>query len=178
MPVLITSLTTVIGFLSMNFGDVPPFWDLGNITSAGMLAALTFSIFTLPALMAILPLKVKTEENYQAKQTIYERFGLWVAQRPVALSLSSIAAVGMLAVLALNNVFNDEFIKYFDHSIDFRTDTDYISDNLTGMYNIEFSINAGESGGINDPEYLQKLDEFEKTSNFPKEKLARRKGVN
>ncbi|MEM1320500.1 MAG: efflux RND transporter permease subunit [Bacteroidota bacterium] len=165
MPVLITSLTTIIGFLSMNFGDVPPFWDLGNITSAGMLAAFVFSIFTLPALMAILPLKVKAHKDYQEKKTIYERFGLWVAQRPVLLSLSSISAIAILAVLALNNVFNDEFIKYFDDSIAFRSDTDYISENLTGMYNIEFSVGAGESGGINDPMYLQKLDEFEQWLN-------------
>ena len=36
MPVFITSFTTIIGFLSMNTSDVPPFHDLGNITSAGM----------------------------------------------------------------------------------------------------------------------------------------------
>ena len=30
MPVFLTSLTTSIGFLSMNFSDVPPFHDLGN----------------------------------------------------------------------------------------------------------------------------------------------------
>ncbi|MGD8618855.1 MAG: MMPL family transporter, partial [Gammaproteobacteria bacterium] len=32
-PVFLTSLTTVIGFLSMNFSDAPPFRDLGNIVA-------------------------------------------------------------------------------------------------------------------------------------------------
>lgn len=62
MPVFITSLTTVIGFLTMNFGDVPPFWDLGNITAFGMTMAFLYSTTALPALMAILPIKVKTKE--------------------------------------------------------------------------------------------------------------------
>ncbi|MEM8909976.1 MAG: MMPL family transporter, partial [Bacteroidota bacterium] len=59
MPVFITSLTTVIGFLTMNFGDVPPFWDLGNITAFGMTMAFLYSTTLLPALMAIFPVKVK-----------------------------------------------------------------------------------------------------------------------
>lgn len=63
--------------------------------------------------------------------------------------------------MATKNTFNDEFINYFDESVTFRTDTDYISENLTGIYNIEFSVGSGESGGINNPEYLIKLNAFE-----------------
>ncbi len=47
-PVAITSITTLNGFLSLNAGDVPPFWDLGNITAVGMLGAFIFSLTTLP----------------------------------------------------------------------------------------------------------------------------------
>ena len=35
-PVFLTSVTTAIGFLSMNFSDAPPFHDLGNITAMGV----------------------------------------------------------------------------------------------------------------------------------------------
>ena len=31
---------------------------------------------------------------------------------------------------------------------------------IFGIYNIEFSIGSGESGGINNPQYLQKLNKF------------------
>ena len=34
-PVFITSATTAIGFLSLNFSDSPPFRDLGNIVAMG-----------------------------------------------------------------------------------------------------------------------------------------------
>ena len=37
----------------------------------------------------------------------------------------------------------------------------FISDNLTGIYNLEFSLGAGEEGGVNNPGYLEKVDEFE-----------------
>ena len=38
-PIFVTSLTTILGFLSLNFSDAPPFHDLGNIASMGVAAA-------------------------------------------------------------------------------------------------------------------------------------------
>ncbi len=162
MPVLITSLTTVIGFLTMNFGEVPPFWDLGNITAFGMTMAFLYSTTTLPALMAIFPVKARRKDiEKEQKLGWYTSLGYFVARQPVKLTFISLAVIGTLAYMATKNEFNDEFINYFDQSVEFRTDTDYISKNLTGIYNIEYSIGSGESGGINNPEYLQKLNEFE-----------------
>ena len=162
MPVFITSLTTVIGFLTMNFGDVPPFWDLGNVTAFGMTMAFLFSTTTLPALMSVFPVKTTAKgKRKSAKKNLYLALGNYVVKQPVRLTIISTAVIFTLGYLATKNKFNDEFINYFDTSVKFRTDTDYISDNLTGIYNIEFSIGSGESGGINNPAYLQKLNDFE-----------------
>ncbi|WP_303316435.1 efflux RND transporter permease subunit [Flavivirga abyssicola] len=162
MPVFITSLTTVIGFLTMNFGDVPPFWDLGNITAFGMVMAFLYSTTTLPALMAVLPVKSRVrKEAVKEHKNWYTSLGNYVVKQPVRLTVISFLIIGGLTYLATKNVFNDEFINYFDESVQFRTDTDYISDNLTGIYNIEYSIGSGESGGINNPEYLKNLNAFE-----------------
>ncbi|MEH6536338.1 MAG: MMPL family transporter [Psychroserpens sp.] len=162
MPVFITSLTTVIGFLTMNFGDVPPFWDLGNITAFGMTMAFIFSTTTLPALMAIFPVKAKAKkETTKTRKNRYVSFGEFVVKQPLKLTIISAVIIGVMTFMATKNVFNDEFINYFDESVEFRTDTDYISDNLTGIYNIELSVGSGESGGINNPVYLRKLNAFE-----------------
>ncbi|TGV03717.1 efflux RND transporter permease subunit [Flavivirga rizhaonensis] len=162
MPVFITSLTTVIGFLTMNFGDVPPFWDLGNITAFGMVMAFLYSTTVLPALMAIFPVKSKVKkEAVKEPKNWYTSLGNYVVKQPVRLTIISFLVIGGLTYLATKNTFNDEFINYFDETVQFRTDTDYIRDNLTGIYNIEYSIGSGESGGINNPEYLKHLNAFE-----------------
>ena len=165
MPVFITSLTTVIGFLTMNFGDVPPFWDLGNIVAFGMTMAFIYSTTTLPALMAILPFKKGEEKEANKTQRFdfdwYTGLASLVIRQPIAITVLSLAVIGGLTYIATNNSFNDEFINYFDDTVQFRSDTDYISDNLTGVYNVEYSISSGESGGINNPEYLKKLNDFE-----------------
>ncbi|MEM9647809.1 MAG: efflux RND transporter permease subunit [Bacteroidota bacterium] len=163
MPVFITSLTTVIGFLTLNYGDVPPFWDLGNIVAFGMSMAFLFSTTTLPALMAIFPIwKSKRAQKESApKPGMYTKLGEFVIRQPVKLTVISLAIIGMLTYLAGKNVFNDEFVEYFDTTVQFRQDSDFINENLTGFYNVEFSVGSGESGGINNPEYLQKLNDFE-----------------
>jgi len=55
-PVFITSLTTAIGFLSMNFSDAPPFRDLGNIVAIGFYGGfiqMGMGIFYLAALVLL-----------------------------------------------------------------------------------------------------------------------------
>jgi predicted RND superfamily exporter protein len=58
-PVLLTSVTTAIGFLSMNFSDSPPFRDLGNFVAIGVMLAFLFSITLFPALLRLLPIRFK-----------------------------------------------------------------------------------------------------------------------
>jgi uncharacterized protein len=162
LPVFLTSLTTVIGFLSMNFSDSPPFRDLGNLTSIGMTAAFLFSVVTLPALLVILPVRIKQTIGKESKKFTYlDRLAEFVIARKRSVAIGSILFIGITSAFITNNILNDEFVKYFSTNVPFRTDTDYISDNLTGIYTVEFSVGAGEPGGINNPEYLTKLEEFE-----------------
>ena len=56
-PIFLTSVTTAIGFLSMNFSDAPPFRDLGNVVAIGAILALFLTVTFLPALLSILPVK-------------------------------------------------------------------------------------------------------------------------
>lgn len=161
MPVFITSLTTVVGFLSMNFSDSPPFRDLGNLTAVGMTGAFFFSVTLLPSLLSILPVKLKVRESQDGTAKFLDRLADFVILQKRPVLLASTAFIIVSSILVTMNELNDEFIKYFSTDIKFRTDTDHISENLTGIYTMEFSLNAGEEGGINNPEYLKKVKEFE-----------------
>ena len=63
-PVFLTSVTTAIGFMSMNFSDAPPFRDLGNIVAIGVLASFVYCLALLPALMLALPVRVKAAQSH------------------------------------------------------------------------------------------------------------------
>ena len=157
-PVALTSITTAIGFLSMNFSDSPPFHDLGNITAVGVMAAWLFSVTLLPALMAIFPAKARDPKGGFEKQMA--AFGdLVIAKRKPLLWGMVLASVALLSFIPKNEL-DDNFIEYFDESIAFRSDSDFINENLTGLFQVQYSLDAGESNGVADPAFLGKLDRF------------------
>jgi uncharacterized protein len=159
-PVLLTSLSTVVGFLTMNFSDVPPFHHLGNITSAGVTAAFLFSVITLPAMMAILPVKVKANNNDSKESPYMDKLAELVIKNKNPLFYVSIVAALVISAFIIRNELNDSFVNYFDETIDFRIATDYTTKNLTGIYQVQFSLDANESGGISNPEYLTTIENF------------------
>ena len=158
MPVFLTSLTTAIGFLSLNTSDAPPFRDLGNIAAMGVVTAFIFAIFLLPALATILPVRVQQRETKTLR--IMSTFADWVIRNQKWLLIGMGVLALVLIALIPRNQLNDVFVKYFDERIAFRTDTDFIVDNLTGVYFVDYSIDTKKSGNISNPDVLAKIKKF------------------
>jgi predicted RND superfamily exporter protein len=157
-PIFLTSLTTIIGFMSMNFSDAPPFRDLGNIVAMGVGAAFIYSVTFLPALMSVLPVRVNTA-TAKSTRTV-DKFANFVVARHNALFWGMGIVVIVFVSFIPRNELNDEFVKYFDKTIDFRNATEFATENLTGIYTIDYSLGNGISGGINEPGFLGAVDAF------------------
>lgn len=158
MPVFITSVTTAIGFLSLNFAAVPILADLGNLTAVGVMLACLFSLTLLPALMTVLPMRVVSKPIESTGYT--ERFGEWVISNhkrilPFTL-LVAIVAVGF----SFKNQLNDVATAYFDDTTEFRQSTNFQQENLSGMMTLGFAIYTNKESGINSPANLRLVNEF------------------
>lgn len=156
-PILVTSLTTVLGFMSLNFSDAPPFRDLGNIAAMGVAVAFILTITFLPAITSILPATGKREV---AGKQMMVNLGEFVIAKQKSLLIANTIIIILLTAAVPFNELNDQFVEYFDESIDFRRDSDYAAANLTGVYYIDYALNAESSGGINEPEYLAETEKF------------------
>ena len=158
-PIFLTSLTTIIGFLSLNFSDTPPFHDLGNITAIGVAAAFLLSIGLLPAVMKLINIKPRATIEI-SKSTLAARYTTWLDKRSIPIILSMVFLTIFLGIQIKNIKINDQFVGYFDNSIQFRPHSEYTINNLTGIYQLNFDMDSGEVQGIADPEYLYNLDRF------------------
>lgn len=157
-PVFITSVTTAIGFLSLNFSDSPPFRDLGNIVAMGVMSAYIYSVFFLPAIMAVLPLRVKVVSS--SNNGLIDKLSDWVINNRNSLFWSMMIIIIVLSAKIPQIQIDEKFNEYFDTRYQFRGDNDYVTEHLTGFESIEYSLNAGDSGGVSNPAYLKKVDEF------------------
>ncbi|QUM76521.1 MMPL family transporter [Moritella sp. 24] len=157
-PVILTSVTTAIGFLSMNFSESPPFHDLGNITAVGVMAAMLLSLTLLPAMMLVLPLRIKQVQTKSKNRM--EGLGRWVIrkQKPI-LIVSTLISVLLLSFIP-KNTLNDNFVDYFDESMAFRQASEIIDAKFTGVYQIQYSLDSGEANGVSDPTFLKKVSDF------------------
>ena len=164
LPIFLTSFTTAVGFLTLNFSDTPPFHDLGNITAMGVIAAYVYSILILPVLISVLPFRVKKEkvlsDEEQRGETFLSRLGLWAVRHRVAVIVLSLVGTTFFGYQISRIVLNDQFVQYFDKSIPFRVDTETVMKELTGIYRISYELKSGESQGMARPDFLQKVGEF------------------
>ena len=128
------------------------------MVALGVMLAFILSITVFPALLTVLPIKVKSTK--EGKNTMMMSLANFViAKRRILLPLTSMLIIGS-TVFITQNELNDDFVKYFDESVPFRADTDFMQENLSGMTLLEMSIETGVSSGINNPEYLKKLSNF------------------
>ena len=159
LPVSITSVTTIVGFLALNFSDSPPYWHLGNITAIGIAAAWFYSITLLPALLSILPYRVKQTKGTDWSQRAMGKFADFVIVNNKKLLLGVGAATLVLISFVPTLEFNDQWVEYFDERIEFRQDSDK-SMEYFGLYPIEYSVLSTGPGGVSEPEYLENIESF------------------
>ncbi len=157
-PVFLASLTTALGFLSMNFAEVPPFRHLGNLVAMGVAASFVFAVTFLPAVMSLLPLRTKRLAG--GKDELMARLGDFVVRRRRVLFWGMAVTIVTLVSFVPRNELNDVFLHYFDDTVTFRNDSDFTTENLTGMYQLEYSLVGQEAGAVGDPGFLRDVDAF------------------
>ena len=158
-PVFLTSITTALGFLSMNFSEAPPFRHLGNLVAMGVVASFFLSVTFLPALMTLLPVRVRIAKD--GKIHAMDKLAEFVIARRHGL----LWGVGLLSLVLValvpRNELNDVFPHYFAEDIQFRQDADFADKHLGGLYRIDYSLQAADIGGIQDPVFLQQVQAFD-----------------
>ncbi|MFH0271362.1 efflux RND transporter permease subunit [Vibrio jasicida] len=159
MPILITSVTTAIGFLMMNMSDSPVLRDFGNLSALGVMIACFLSVTLLPALLKLLPIRVKQNTSKNGSDFMDKLGDFVVTNRKALLPLSVLVIVVSASLIPLNKV-NDESVKYFDSRSDFRQAADFMEERISGMTNISIAIKTNESQGIADPIFLNSISRF------------------
>ena len=179
-PVFLASLTTALGFLSMNFSEVPPYRHLGNFVAFGIGASFVLSVTFLPALLSLLPVRVVTDRHRRGNPDRHRpdpdrhrpdpdrhRRGLSMDvladfalrhRKPLFLGWLVIVAAMVLAIP--RNELNDVLVHFFDESVEFRQDTDFMDEHLSGNTLLEYSLHASADGGATDPLFLGEVASF------------------
>ncbi|NRB42597.1 MAG: MMPL family transporter [Pseudomonadales bacterium] len=157
LPVTLTSVTTLMGFLSLNFSQLPPVVTLGNVAAIGVVLCWIFSFTVLPALMLLLPFRHKATASDVA-HPMMEKTADFVIKNKFPILIGSCLFAALMIVLSLQNILNDRFSELIEKPHPFRTANDKVDQHFGALYEINLSIDSGTANGITSPEYLASVD--------------------
>ena len=158
-PVFITSVTTMIGVLSLNTSDSPPYRDMGNMIAVGVMIAWGLSMTLLPAVIRVLP----APGHYRKEEkpaTWIDGFANFVISRYKILFVSMLAIVVLCASFIPRNNLTESWHAFYDETFEIRRTIDHIDESLKSLHALYFIADSGVSDGVNQVAFLQQLDGF------------------
>jgi len=161
-PIFLTSLTTAIGFLSLNFSEMPPFRVMGNIVAFGSMIAFACSVTLLPAFISMVPMRAPARALAKAKGKIVfsERLGNFVISHNVKL-LWVFAALTVASALGIARIeLDDNNAEILNESYPLRQSADFIDEHFSGLDSLEYSLDSGQENGIIDVGYMNQVELF------------------
>jgi uncharacterized protein len=163
-PVVMTSVTTAVGFISLLTSQVYPIKYFGIFTAFGVLAAMLFSLTLLPAGIMILGLpKIKAKKE---KENIH-KFAFNFAEKVIKYRVASMVvtvAIIVLSVVGISKVWiNSSFLDKFEKDSDIVLTDQFINANFGGTSTINLILDSEDKGAFKNPEILRVVDEMQQT---------------
>jgi len=161
LALLLTSLTTAVGFASLSISAVVPIQTLGIATASAAILAFILTILFLPAILAILNPNIKVQEKHENKtqnlSKVYVEFLLKYNNK--ILFVSALIFVGIGIGIFKANI-DSNIVRYFKENVPFRVTTNFMQDNLTGPMAYEIIVDSQVNDGIKEPAFLKTVERF------------------
>ena len=160
LPILLTSITTAIGFATLTISHIIPIFTLGVATASGAILAFIISIVWMPSLLLLLKkdIKTTTSQNIQMRSSL--GYGAFIVKNHKKIILFTSLVFGFLAIGLFKVKVDSNTIRYFDKSVNFRQSTEFMQNNLTGPMAYEIVVNSKTKNGIKDPKFLKTVKRF------------------
>lgn len=166
LAVLLTSLTTAGGLLSFSTASVAPIAELGIFSSIGVMLSFTYTMILIPAIIALVPFKVRKSELEAEKGA--SKFDIFLANlgsfsvRHYKAVLFVSALVLVISIVGITKVrFSHDVLKWLPQAADVTQGTLVTDKEMRGSVNLEVVLDTGEPGGLYNPEIMSKIDDFD-----------------
>ncbi|MBW2734909.1 MAG: RND family transporter [Deltaproteobacteria bacterium] len=165
-PVVLTSLTTAIGFSALNTSGIASIMMLGLFTAFGVMVAMFFSLTFLPAVLVLLKLPQATSRSRGARFLHFERFAqlyasLLVRRRAwVALTVLGVVALAIYGATRVSVEMSS--IENFRPTHPLRVATDWLNQRFGGTNSLIVVAKGGQAGALKRPEVLAQIEGLER----------------
>lgn len=145
-PVVNTTLTTAVGFISFAFSPLRPVQAFGIFTGIGVLFSLFYSLTVVPAMLTQIKPNRLLSYGRRSEPGWLARGFPWLAEAVVRRHFRVLGLMLIATVLALPGlqrlVIQDSWIGGFAPGSEFRRATDHINSQFQGMHQLLLTLDA------------------------------------
>ena len=157
-PLFLTSLTTAIGFLSLNLAPLEPLRGIGNGIAVGVFLAFIFTILLLAPLVSFF--NVKKSKNVDFQNQIARKLGQFsIRNYKKLLVIIPVISCFLIAFIPLNKT-NDNPLKFYsERYTSMSADSEWLSERLGGTFPVSYEL-TNRTSLVSDPKFLFEVDRF------------------
>lgn len=162
-PIFFTCLTTALGFITLAITELAPVRQFALLAATAAMLIFLLAMSALPAALSFIPWIAKGRS--QNKDHLIHQFLQWLPSfvykhrkgtAILGLSIALFSLVGIRFISVDTNIIN-----YFKKDAWVSQDLHYFNEQFQGIANLEFIIDSGETGGIHQPNFLQRVDSLQ-----------------
>ena len=167
-PVVMTSVTTAVGFVSLLTSDVYPIKYFGMFTAFGVMSAMILSLVLIPAAVVAFGLpgarRAKAKAKPEATDGIAATFGKGVMKyRGVIIAVTAIVVV--VSVIGATKIWiNSSFLEKFERDSDIVLTDAFINERFGGTSTLNVVLESADEGVMKSPDVLRLMDEMQTES--------------
>ena len=156
VPILMTTLTTAAGFLSMLTSDLLPMRYFGVFASFGIVYAFIITVLFIPAIEAVLPRREKSLENL-AFHGYLKAMSHAVTHHPRRI-MALFGLAMLLSAYGLSQIqVNSSLVSEFRPSDPIRQADTMLNAHFAGTNTLDIMIDTGRQDGVLEPALLKGL---------------------
>jgi predicted RND superfamily exporter protein len=163
-PVVMTSVTTAVGFISLLTSQVYPIKYFGIFTAFGVMMAMVFSLALIPAgLMAFgLPKWKKQKKNSDEKKNNFaSTFSANIIKHKYVTIIAT-AAVIIISITGIGKVWiNSSFLDKFEKESEIVLTDKFINENFGGTSSLNVILDSKENDAFKNPVILKAIDSMQ-----------------
>lgn len=165
-PILLTSVTTSVGFISLLTSEVLPIKYFGVFTAFGVMMTMVFSLVFIPAALMIFGLPRVKAPKINIKDNIHpladKITNKVLRYKPVSIMVA--AAIIIISIIGVQKVWiNSSFLDKFEEDSEIVKTDNFINENFGGTTFLNVIFDAGDDGYdvFKEPEVLRLMDEMQ-----------------
>lgn len=163
-PVVMTSVTTAVGFISLLSSEVYPIKYFGIFTAFGVMMAMVFSLTIIPAGVIAFGLpkwKNKENKNSTSGEKFFNSFAEKIIKYKYITIFLSIAVVAV-SLIGMQKVWiNSSFLDKFEKDSDIVLTDKFINENFGGTSTLNVILDSEDGDAFKKPEILNAVEKLQ-----------------